>query len=110
MGFRDRPRGWANSYDDDPGRSHELSLEAARAWLWLSSVLAAGPVVLAGLALAGRLRGTFLTFVALAVLLVPVGTIGAAQSWRTLHPAPPPPAGPTHCVEFSGGDTRCPGG
>ncbi|MEU8003986.1 DUF6234 family protein [Catellatospora sp. NPDC049111] len=101
---------WADSYDGDSQAMTGHAAESARAGLWLAAVLAAGPVLLAVLARAARMRKTFVVFVVLAVLLVPAGAVAASGSWRTLHPPAPPPPAPTHCVEHSGGDAGCPGG
>jgi len=75
---------------------------------WLVAVLVGGPVLLTLTAIAGKLRGAAITFgVPAAVLAVLVATGAAVQE----HRQPPDPVrAPTHCVEFSGGDTRCPGG
>ncbi|MGW3894099.1 hypothetical protein ACWD6L_02785 [Micromonospora profundi] len=45
------------------------------------------------------------------VIAVPAAPI-AVLTVRDLDPAPAPttPGPPGHCVEHSGGDTRCPGG
>jgi hypothetical protein len=101
---------WADSYDGDSQAMSGHAAESARAGLWLAAVLAVGPVLLAVLARAARMRRTFGVFVVLAVLLVPAGAVAASGSWRTLHPPAPPPPAPTHCMEHSGGDSRCPGG
>jgi hypothetical protein len=46
----------------------------------------------------------------LAVLLpVPAAAV-AASAIRDLRPPPEPVPAPTRCIEFSGGDNRCPGG
>jgi hypothetical protein len=101
---------WADSYSDNGEAANGYAVQSAQAGLWLAAVLAVGPVLLAALARAGRMRKTFVVFVILSVLLVPVGAVGGAEMWRTLQPNTPPPSQPTHCVEFSGGDTSCPGG
>ncbi|HEX6685995.1 MAG TPA: hypothetical protein VF062_24675 [Candidatus Limnocylindrales bacterium] len=100
----------ADSYDAGSEATAGHLARSAKAGLWLAAVLAVGPVCLAALARAARMRRTFIGFVVLAGLLVPVGAVGAAGMWRTLHPTAPPPSAPAHCVEFSGGNATCPGG
>lgn len=101
---------WADSYSGSSETTALYAAQSAHAGLWLAALLAGGPVILAVLAWAGGMRKTFIGFLGLAVLLVPAGLAGAAGMWRTLHPSSPPPAAPAHCVEFSGGDSTCPGG
>ncbi len=72
-----------------------------------ATILIGGPVVLAIIAIAGKLRKTALTYGVLAGLGV-VLVLFAAVASRDEPPAPVQQ--PTHCVELSGGDTRCPGG
>ncbi len=72
-----------------------------------AAVLIGGPVVLAIIAIAGKLRKTALTYGVLAGLGVVLVLFAVAAS-RDEPPAPAPQ--PTHCLELSGGDTRCPGG
>jgi hypothetical protein len=40
--------------------------------------------------------------------VVVVVAVVAAVRWAQTHPGPPPPPEPTHCVEWSGGDSDCP--
>jgi hypothetical protein len=70
--------------------------------------LAVGPVVIAIVAAIGRLRKAAIVFSVLAVPGLMLG--GFEQEQDARHHTPPPPPGYDHCVERSGGDTRCPGG
>jgi hypothetical protein len=72
------------------------------------AVLAGGPVVTAVVAAVGGLRKTAIGYGVLAVPLIGFALVVASNLHRD-EPAPPP-APPGHCVEHSGGDTRCPGG
>jgi len=58
---------------------------------------------------AGRVRTSVVYLVLAMVLVVPSYRI-AGPAYRTLNPPRPPPPAPTHCMEHSGGDTKCPGG
>jgi xanthine/uracil permease len=71
-----------------------------------AAVLIGGPVILTIIAIAGKLRKTALTYGVLAGLGVVLVLLAMAASREPSAPAPQP----THCVELSGGDTRCPGG
>ena len=71
-----------------------------------AAVLIGGPVVLTVIAIAGKLRKTALTYGVLAALGLVLVLFATAAS----REQPPPAPAPTHCVELSGGDTRCPGG
>jgi hypothetical protein len=71
-----------------------------------AAVLIGGPVILTVIAIAGKLRKTALTYGVLAGLGLVLVLVATAAS-REQPPAAP---APTHCVELSGGDTRCPGG
>lgn len=104
---------WASGYSDDGGiRREQLARKGAWLLLWLAVVVAGAPLLIAAVAAAGRLVRTAIVYGILAFLLaVPAGLL-VRGSLRTLDP-PPPPVPPSrlgHCVEHSGGDTRCPGG
>jgi len=75
---------------------------------WLVVVLVGGPVLLTLTAIAGKLRGAAITFGVLAAVLAGLVAVGAAVQEHRRPPEPVPAH--TYCVEFSGGDTRCPGG
>jgi len=72
-----------------------------------AAILIGGPVLVTIIAIAGKLRKTALTYGVLAGLGVVIVLFAAVAS-RDEPPAPV--QRPTHCVELSGGDTRCPGG
>ena len=79
--------------------------------LLLLAGIVAGPALIAAVALAGRLVGTGIVYLVLAVLLtLPAGFFAEDAYRRLFPPDPPPPAGPVGCQEHSGGDTTCPGG
>jgi hypothetical protein len=95
---------WLAGSSDVSAAAHDRpGMLAAR----FAAVLIGGPVLLAIVAIAGKLRRTALTYGVLAGLGVVLVLFAAAAS-RDEPPAPAPQ--PTHCVELSGGDTRCPGG
>jgi hypothetical protein len=87
-----------------PGNTH--------GWVLLfSGWLAIGPLVIAGVAMVGRLRWTASIYATLAIPLVCYSlTFGGRSFSEPAPPAGPPPAPTGRCVDFSGGDTRCPGG
>ncbi|MGW0433937.1 DUF6234 family protein [Micromonospora sp. NPDC003197] len=100
---------WFYDPGDDVALARQLDLEVAWWQLWFGLLLVGGPLLIAVLAAVGRFKITVVVFGIIGVLLaVPAGYL-ALDAWRTLHPAPAPPA-PEHCIERSGGDTRCPGG
>ena len=76
----------------------------------------AGPAVVALVTYRPRLVRTAVIFLVLiaviAVIAVPAVPIAVLTTSRDLAPAPAAwtPVPPWHCVEHSGGDTRCPGG
>jgi hypothetical protein len=85
--------------------------EQATLELWFAAVGAGGPVAIGVVALALRRVVTGWVFVTLAVLLAVPAAITGQEGWDRLHPTSTvEPDLPTHCVERSGGDTRCPGG
>lgn len=104
---------WVASVDDDHVGMRELRRQGAHRLLWLAAVMVGGPLVVAAVARAsGMTRKAVAAYLVLAgILAVPALAI-AVQASRTLEPASPaaPPGPPGHCVEFSGGDNRCPGG
>ena len=105
-------RQWSVSYDDAPGEVADLRRRATLALLTFVLVAVAGPVLVALVAHHLRLVRTAIVFLVLAVgLAVPALPI-AVHAGRDLNPAPAPtaPGPPGHCMEHSGGDTRCPGG
>ncbi|MBM7077092.1 hypothetical protein [Micromonospora humida] len=71
----------------------------------------AGPAVIAPVAYRLRLVRTAVVFLVLAVVIaVPVLPF-AVRVGHDLTPVPrTTPVAPEHCVEYSGGDNRCPGG
>ncbi|WP_343442504.1 hypothetical protein [Micromonospora schwarzwaldensis] len=105
-------RQWSVSYGDATGEVADLRRRATLALLTFVLVAVAGPVLIALVAYHLRLVRTAIAFLVLAVgLTVPALPI-AVHAGRDLDPAPAPttPGPPGHCVEHSGGDTRCPGG
>lgn len=110
---------WAASYDGDLpleeaiSRAQRLDRLQAHWLLWLAAVSVGGPLLIAIVALAGRMRRMAVVFwlVVAGVLAVPAIAI-AVQASLMLKPDSPttPPRPPGYCVEYSGGDTRCPGG
>jgi len=68
-------------------------------------------LIIGAVALALRRVVTGWVFITIAVLLALPATVLGRAAWHSLYPvAPPYQQQPTHCVERSGGDTRCPGG
>lgn len=64
---------------------------------------------LAVLAAVFRYRRTAVAIGLVAVLVLPAtGYVALSTFFDDNVPQPPPPA-TRHCVEYSGGDTRCPG-
>lgn len=103
---------WSVSYGDQPGEFADLKRRASLALLVAALVAAVGPAVVALVAYRLRLVRTAVVFLVLAVVIaVPAGPVAVLAS-RDLAPAPAAttPGPPGHCVEHSGGDTRCPGG
>ncbi|SCG77371.1 hypothetical protein GA0074704_5446 [Micromonospora siamensis] len=101
---------WAASYSPPDAASAELERRASRAGTTLVLVVAGGPLVIALVAYGMRLVRTAVVFLVLTLLLGgPALVLGAAAN-RDRQPPVPPPSAPGHCVELSGGDTRCPGG
>jgi hypothetical protein len=101
---------WFYDPGDDATLARQLDLESAWWQLWFGLLLAGGPLLVAGLAAVGRLKVTAVVYGVVVVLLtVPAGYL-VLDAWRTLQPPPEPPPAPEHCIERSGGDTRCPGG
>ncbi len=103
---------WSVSYGDQPGEFADLKRRASLALLVAALVAAVGPAVVALVAYRLRLVRTAVIFLVLAVVIaVPAVPIAVLAS-RDLAPAPTAttPGPPGHCVEHSGGDTRCPGG
>lgn len=103
-------RQWAANYSDRPADLDGLQRQANLALLIAALVAAGGPAVIALVAYQLRLVRTAIVFLVLAVALAIPGLLVAAHAYRDLTPAPAPPGPPGHCVELSGGDTRCPGG
>lgn len=103
---------WSVSYGDQPGEFADLKRRASLALLVAALVAAVGPAVIALVAHRLRLVRTAVVFLVLAVAIAaPAGPV-AVLAGRDLAPAPAAttPGPPWHCVEHSGGDTRCPGG
>jgi hypothetical protein len=102
--------GWADHHGNHDQRSAELAARSANISLWLAGVGVGGPALIAVVAhLRGMARASVAYLVLAIILVVPAYQL-AKPAYRTLHPPGPPPPAPTHCVEFSGGDSRCPGG
>lgn len=101
---------WADHHSNSGARQEELGRKGATAALAVGATAVAGPVLVATVAFAGRLRWTGTAFLALAILLAALAAPISVGAYRTLNPPPPPPPAPTTCQERSGGDTRCPGG
>ncbi|ADU11401.1 hypothetical protein ML5_5949 [Micromonospora sp. L5] len=103
---------WSVSYGDQPGEFADLRHRASRALMVAASVAMAGPAVIALVAYRLRLVRTAVVFLVLAVVTAVPGGPVAVLAGRDLAPAPAAttPGPPGHCVEHSGGDTRCPGG
>ncbi|RSD23593.1 hypothetical protein [Amycolatopsis eburnea] len=81
---------------------------AATGYLTWAAVLGAGlPLVGVVVSATTRRRGWTWFFAICLTLAAAVAVLSWADDLR--H-APPPPPGPRHCVERSGGDTDCPGG
>jgi hypothetical protein len=91
-----------------PTRQSVLTDVSAAAMEHMVVVLAVGPVVIVIAAAIGRLKRTAIVFSVIAVPALLLGGLEQEQYARQHTPAPPP--GYDHCVERSGGDTRCPGG
>lgn len=107
--FRNGLAAWAGQYDDP--QAEQVSRQAAHLAVWLAVIAVGGPLLSAGVALVGRFVKTAVVFLVLAALLaVPTG-LWVRETNAYLHQyvlEPDQPSGA--CQEYSGGDTRCPGG
>ncbi|MFF0659479.1 hypothetical protein [Micromonospora tulbaghiae] len=103
---------WSVSYGDQPGEFADLQRQASLALMVAASVATAGPTVIALVAYRLRLVRTAVVFLVLAIVIAVPAVPIAVLAGRDLAPAPAAttPGPPGHCVEHSGGDTRCPGG
>ncbi|MFE9688364.1 DUF6234 family protein [Micromonospora sp. NPDC005806] len=109
-GFTLGMEGWADQHSNGGARAADLRRQGDVLLLVLVAAGAGGPAVIGLVAYRMRLVRTGLVFLVLAVAIGIPGLWVAAHAYRDLTPPPPPPGPPGHCVEFSGGDTRCPGG
>ncbi|MEV4725688.1 hypothetical protein [Micromonospora humida] len=102
---------WNVSNGDQPGTLADLRYRASLA-LFVAMVLAvAGPAVIAPVAYRLRLVRTAAVFLVLAVVIAVPALPFAVRVGHDLTPVPrTTPVAPEHCVEYSGGDNRCPGG
>jgi hypothetical protein len=89
-------------------RTAALRVRTAHVSLWLAGIGASGPAVIAAVAAGARMVRTSIVYFVLAALLA--RGIRRARRRPHSHPRAPVPSSPTHCVEQSGGDNRCPGG
>ncbi|MEU1605723.1 hypothetical protein [Micromonospora matsumotoense] len=73
---------------------------------------AAGPAIITLVAYRLRLVRTAVVFLVLAVVIAVPALPFAVRVGEDLTPVPvaTTPGPPEHCVEYSGGDNRCPGG
>ncbi|WP_328348273.1 hypothetical protein [Micromonospora sp. NBC_00421] len=103
---------WSVSYGDRPGEFADLRHRASLALLVAALVATAGPAIIAFVAYRLRLVRTAVVFLVLAVVIAVPALPFAVLVGRNLAPATATttPGPPGHCVEHSGGDTRCPGG
>ncbi|SCL50195.1 hypothetical protein GA0070603_0929 [Micromonospora chersina] len=103
---------WSASYGDQPGEFEDLRRRASVALLVAAFVATAGPALIALVAYQLRLVRTAVVFLVLTVVIAVPAVPFAVLAGRDLDPAPAvtTPGPPGHCVEHSGGDTRCPGG
>ncbi|MGR6322001.1 DUF6234 family protein [Micromonospora soli] len=101
---------WADQQSNGGARAAELGRQGNQLLLALAVVAAGGPALIALAAYWMRLVRTGTVFLVLAVAIGIPALWVAAHAYRDLAPSPPPPGPPGHCVELSGGDTRCPGG
>ncbi|WP_433125183.1 hypothetical protein ACQPWW_22040 [Micromonospora sp. CA-240977] len=103
---------WSVSYDDQPGELADLKRRASLALLVAASVATAGPALIALVAYHLRLVRTAAVFLVLTVVIAVPAVPIAVGAGGDLDPAPAAttPGPPGHCMEHSGGDTRCPGG
>ncbi|MCG5446005.1 hypothetical protein NIE79_004535 [Micromonospora sp. NIE79] len=103
---------WSVSYGDQPGEFEDLKRQASVALLVAAVVAGAGPVLIALVAYQLRQVRTAVVFLVLAAVIAVPAVPFAVLAGRDLNPAPAAttPGPPGHCVEHSGGDTRCPGG
>ncbi|MFJ6154342.1 hypothetical protein [Micromonospora profundi] len=103
---------WSVSYGDQPAEFADLRRRASVALLVVAFVATAGPAVIALVAYQLRRVRTAVVFLVLTVVIAVPAAPVAVLTVRDLDPAPAPttPGPPGHCVERSGGDTRCPGG
>ncbi|MEU4398236.1 hypothetical protein [Micromonospora orduensis] len=103
---------WSVSYDNQPNELENVERRASLALLIAALVATAGPALIALVAYHLRLVRTAVVFLVLTVVIAVPAVPLAASAGRGLDPAPAAttPGPPGHCVEHSGGDTRCPGG
>ncbi|WP_431878034.1 hypothetical protein [Micromonospora marina] len=103
---------WSISYGNQPGEFANLQRRASVALLVAALVATAGPAVIALVAYRLRLVRIAVVFLVLAVVIAVPAVPFAVLAGRDLDPTPAVtnPGPPGHCVERSGGDTRCPGG
>lgn len=102
---------WNVSNGDQPGTLADLRYRASLALFVAMVVAVAGPAIVALVAYRLRLVRTAVVFLVLAVVIaVPVLPF-AVRVGHDLTPVPrTTPVAPEHCVEYSRGDNRCPGG
>ncbi|MFI6236817.1 hypothetical protein ACIBD9_24935 [Micromonospora sp. NPDC050784] len=103
---------WSVSYGDQSGEFEDLERRASVALLVAALVATAGPAVIALVAYQLRRVRTTVVFLVLTVVIAVPAVPIAVLAGRDLDPpaAATTPGPPGHCVEHSGGDTRCPGG
>ncbi|WP_173062954.1 DUF6234 family protein [Phytohabitans houttuyneae] len=100
---------WADHHSNSGARQDEIAKKANQLLLGLALTGVGGPVLIAVVAFAGRLRWTGVVFTVLAIVFCGLSVPLAGATWRELNPPQPVPT--TYvCQERSGGDTRCPGG
>ncbi|MFF5182017.1 hypothetical protein ACFY2Q_28715 [Micromonospora sp. NPDC000316] len=103
---------WSVSYGDQPDAFEDLRRRVSVALLVAAMVATAGPAVIALVAYRLRLVRTAVVFLVLTVVIAVPAVPFAVITGQDLDPGPTltTPGPPGHCVELSGGDTRCPGG
>jgi hypothetical protein len=85
-------------------------LGGAWVWPWFLAVGVGGPLGIGTVALQLRRVVTGWVYVTISMVLAVLVLLLITSALRDSHPKPAVVPQSTHCVERSGGDTRCPGG
>lgn len=101
---------WPDSDSTQDAGADQRAHRSNTALLLLAAEVVAGPVVIAVVAVCGRLRRTAAVYLVIAFGLCFLAVPVAAEAYRDLNPPSSPPPAPTMCQQRSGDDASCPGG